>query len=98
MTIRKGDIKRPDKRIAVAAQTLAYLFDVSVSQIEKAEAEGRITAREAFGVKRYHVDSIERVFFGDEGKVSPAEETDPFLEALKGPHGPSSKKRRGSAS
>lgn len=98
MTIRKADIRRPDKRIAVTAETLSFLFDVSVSQIEKAVAEGTIQAREAFGVKRFHVESVERVFFGDVGKVSlPAEMTDPFLEALKGPHGSSSKKRRGPA-
>lgn len=95
MTTRKSDIERPDKRIAVTAQTLSFLFDVSVSQIEKAVADGTIKAHEAFGVKRFHVATIERAFFGKtESAVASSEEADPFLEALRGGDASSEKHRR----
>ena len=104
MTRRRAEIERPDKRIAARVETLAFLFDVSVQTIVNAVKAGKIKASsEVFGVKLYHVKSVERAVFGfaeaDPGAAEPGIESggavDPYL---KGIHDATAEKRRGLAS
>lgn len=93
MTRRKSDIARPDKRIGARIETVAYLFDVSVQTVLNAVAKGSIKpSAEVFGVKLYHVASVERAIFGarvfNEAEMPEADEaippatTDPYLEGI----------------
>ena len=94
MTRRKSDITRPDKRIGARIETLAYLFDVSVQTVLNAVAKGAIKpSAEVFGVKLYHVPSVERAIFGEyafhEAEMpeaaapdDPPAARDPYLEGI----------------
>lgn len=103
MTVSKGSIVRPDKRVGARLETLAYLFDVSVSTVERAIAAGRILpSREVFGVPLYHVETVEKaVFAGDllgfEASIQAAAGTDddPYVRGAR--NAAKTEKRRGAA-
>lgn len=86
MTRKKSDINRPDKRIGATIETLAYLFDVSVPTVVRAVKAGNVRCSEGlFGVKLYHVATVEKAVFGTAAS-QPSDvgtEADPYLEALK---------------
>jgi hypothetical protein len=84
VTKRRAEIERPDTRIAARIETLAFLFDVSVQTIANAVEAGRLKpSKEVFGVKLYHVKSVERAVFGAATESDGAgPEDDPYLKGI----------------
>ncbi len=80
VTKRKADIIRPDQRIAAQVETLAFLFDCSVSTIERAVANGLIKPSERLGVKLFSIDEMKSLVFANE--IESLAEVDPSVEAV----------------
>jgi hypothetical protein len=86
MTKPRAAIERPDTRIAARVETLAFLFDVSVQTVVNAVNAGKLKAScEVFGVKLYHVKTVERAVFGL-GAAEPADAEmgaeDPYMKGV----------------
>ncbi len=80
MTKRKADIIRPDQRLAAQIETLAFLFDCSVSTLERAVAAGMIRASDKFGVKLFLVEDVKNALFCDDSESF--EVSDPSVAAV----------------
>lgn len=86
MTKPRASIDRPDTRIAVRVETLAFLFDVSVQTVANAVNAGKLKpSQDVFGVKLYHVKTVERAVFGlgaTEQAIAPEGGEDPYMKGV----------------
>ncbi|MGE3245060.1 MAG: hypothetical protein AB7F96_15510 [Beijerinckiaceae bacterium] len=64
MTKRRDGISRPDRRVAAQIETLAFMFDMSVSQMARMLAQHGIAGSDRFGPTVYRVDTVENAIFG----------------------------------
>lgn len=84
MALRKSDIVRPDRRVAAQLQTLAYIFDISPTQLRRMLHEHGIAGSDRFGPTLYRVDEVEKALFPvDRSQDGPAGfATDPSVGAV----------------
>lgn len=71
MTKPRAEIIRPDRRIAAQVETLAYIFDVGISTIQRAIAEHGIVGSSKFGPTLYRVDDVENALFSVDAMKPP---------------------------